>query len=53
MEKRRKIGFLARMDTDVAGLSVTAGVSEKRAVSVAGRSATAGENERRTAFCGR
>ena len=53
LEKRRKIGFLpglmASLVIDVPGLSVTAGVNEKRALIVAGLFATAGENERRTA----
>ena len=57
LEKRRKIGFppglVARMDSYVAGRSVTAGVNENRAGIVAGLFATAGENERRTAFYGR
>ena len=54
LEKRRKVGYspglVASMESDAAGLSVTAGVSKKRAVIVAGLFAAAGENERRTAF---
>ena len=54
LEKRKKVGFspglVAGMESDVAGLSVNAGVNEKRAVIVAGLFAIADENERRTAF---
>ena len=42
LEKRRKIGLppglVARVDSDVASLSVIAGVNEKRAVTVASQS---------------